>query len=638
MRRRFLPLICLLFALSCVRIGRDEPAAVEDTSRLLSMNYNQEVALFRGEDSTIVFRALIKDPSKLRLDVVTNGDCANLEYNPVEGTGSLSVHCPIIDGDKPVVVEMKARYGGTFKTYVVGLRLKTMALDVGDLYFESGDEETKRVFSWVKANYADYTLSVTSDVDWIVISDDQGTVRVLQNETDELRTGHISVLDDTGRFSSGILVSQEPAMRYKDGCVFFRDRRFKKAVLAVYDEDGDSELSFDEACRVRRLELSGLDIRNLAGIEEMKGIQYLDVSHNQIDSTDFSDYEAFYDLRYIDLRGNSLTRCRNEVFGNAVNFGGCYEGPSFKGYADIGSFRETKYYSPAVVFDGAEVVCLQEHSKGNGLFLLFADYSVLDKAYTNGAAREIYESWMEKVFSCEPFKSFRDYFSVYYYVVCAKNTKTLGSVNPSKDTFMPSHRYSHYCTFVRKTDHNSVNGHLLSTGNATGCASQMGYSDYFILANDGYSCSWVELSERDMSSNTILHELGHAIGSLGDEYDLGGVSVSRLSPNVSICDDLGSSPWKKFASIEKYANRVGIYRRGSDDAYVPSQKSIMACNANVFNTPSRFAIFKTIYWCSHAKIADFNTWIRSIDSLGPSEEEMWEAFLEYDTINDDIPI
>ena len=629
-RRLFLPPLCLLLVLSCVRIGQDKPSVVEDTSQLLSMNDNQEVALFRGEDSTLVFKALIKDPSKLRLNVVTNGDCANLEYDPVEGVGSLSVHCPNIDGDEPVVVEMAARYGDVFKTYVVGVRPKLMFIDVEDMYFESGEEEFRRVFSWVTANYYDYSLTVTSNDDWIVISGDQGTVTVLANETDDLRTGHVSVLDDSGHFSTSVLVSQEPAMRYKDGCVFFRDRRFKKAVLAAYDEDGDGELSFDEACRVRRLELSGLGIRDLTGIEEMKGIQYLDVSHNQIDSADFSDYQAFYDLRYIDVRDNPLSSPDAPL----VNVGGCYHGPSFQLLQDKSAWKnEIKYYKCENPLEGKELVCLQEHSEGNGLYFYFLDRSLLDKDFENGAAREVFEAWMENIFSVEPFKSFRNCFSVYYFVASGLDTDRKG-INYDKSLMV--NKWSHFTTVVEVTSADCITNQFLREGTTSSAsATWFNLNEYFFLNN----VQWIMFDSSAVGwRSDFLHELGHAIGALGEEYSY----HTFIGPNNSRTDDPDQVPWKAFLTLDKYKGRVGIFRRGNDDCFIPSPygTGIMygRKDFDYYNSPGRYAIFRTIYWCSHANISHLTKSTPSIDELGPSEEEMWKAFLEYDSINDDIPI
>ena len=617
--RRIIPVILAFLVLACDRVGPDDVPIVEDTSQLLSLLLNQDLALFRDEEITLPFSTLVREPSKLRLDVTANGDCAEVRFDPEDGAGSLTVRFPeSFDGDN-AVVKLVARYGGTFKTYVVGLRLKTMALDVGDLYFESGDVETKRVFSWVKANYAGYTLSVTSDVDWIVISDDQGTVRVLQNETDELRTGHISVLDDTGRFSSGILVSQEPAMRRKPGFVFFDDRKFKKGVLEAADEDGDGEISLEEARRIRRLELPGRGIRSILGVEEMEGIQYLDVSGNQIDSADFSDYAVFHDLKHIDLRGNPLEKCNSAEHGHAVNCGGCYEGPSFEFLGDCGQYSEPKYYESAHVFDG-DLVCLQQHIRGNGLYFFLENPYLLDYAYTNGAAEDFFTKMLETIFAVEPFKSFRDCFSVYYYKVSAPNTERAGAISNTPDLFNELRRVRYTVPiFIRKGVIKTVFGQ-----EAAGTAKDVGYSQYFL--SDVTVENFIEISDYAVFGSTLLHELGHDLGGLCEEF----VDIRGTGPNSCHTDDPEKVPWARFLEIDRYKTRVGIYPVGT--SYIPSPPgtSYMSSGANrmCYNSPSRYEIYKTIYWCTYANMETLT---------GPSEEEMWVAFLEYDVVNDSLP-
>ena len=617
--RRIIPVILAFLVLACDRVGPDDVPIVEDTSQLLSLSLNQDLALFRDEEITLPFSTLVREPSKLRLDVIANEDCAEVRFDPDEGVGSLTVRFPeAFDGDN-AVVKLVARYGGTFKTYVVGLRLKTMALDVEDLYFESGDEETKRVFSWVKANYAGYTLSVTSDVDWIVISDDQGTVRVLQNETDELRTGHISVLDDTGRFSSGILVSQEPAMRRKPGFVFFDDRKFKKGVLETADEDGDGEISLEEARRIRRLELPGRGIRSILGIEEMEGIQYIDLSGNQIDTADFSDYAVFHDLKHIDLRGNPLGKCYSDEHGHAVNCGGCYEGPSFEFLGDCGQYSEPKYYECQPREFEAQYVCLQKHTRGNGLFLFFRDSYLLDKAYENGAAEEVFKRWIERIFEVEPYKSFRDCFSIYYTpdyqrttsdASCIVSFRDNGGIDPDEIG------KKHYSVVVSVIP----GGGFFSFGRDA--ATPCNYQDYFLSTYRHFPS--VSLTSKNGSA--LPHELGHAIGCLADEYDseLLSVGLNRCTTN-----DPNEVPWAQFLRNEKYKERVGIYP-SKEGTFIPCPmgESMMSDDRKPFNSPCRYGVFKTLYWCTYANMETLT---------GPSEEEMWVAFLEYDVVNDSLP-
>ena len=617
--RRLLPVILAFLVLSCNRVGPEDVPGVEDTSRLLSLSLNQDVALFRDEEITLPFTTSVWDPSKLRLDITENECCAEVRYYPATGTGSLTVRFPdAIDGDN-AVVKLVARYGGTLKTYVIGLRLKMMVLDVEDLYFESGEEETRRVFSWVRANYAGYTLAVTSDVDWIVISDDLGSVRALQNETDELRTGHISILDVTGHFSSTLLVSQEPTLRRKPGFVFFDDRKFKKGVLETADEDGDGEISFEEARRIRRIDLPGRSIRSILGVEEMEGIQYFDVSGNQIDTADFSDYAVFHDLKHIDLRGNPLGKCYSDEHGHAVNCGGCYEGPSFEFLSDCGYFSEPKYYESSQIFDG-DLVCLQQHTRGNGLYFFLENPYLLDYAYMNGAAEDVFIKMIETVFAAEPFKSFRDCFSVYYYKVSAPNTEEAGAVSNTPDLINELRRVRYTVPiFIRK-------GIIITPfgQEAAGTAKSVGYYQYFL--SDVTVENFIEISDFAMFGNTLLHELGHDLGALCEEY----VDLQGTGPNSCHTDDPAKVPWARFLEIERYKTRVGIYPIGTSFIPSPPGTSYMSSGTNrkCYNSPSRYEIFKTIYWCTYADMETLT---------GPSEEEMWEAFLEYDIINDNLP-
>jgi IgA Peptidase M64 len=107
------------------------------------------------------------------------------------------------------------------------------------------------------------------------------------------------------------------------------------------------------------------------------------------------------------------------------------------------------------------------------------------------------------------------------------------------------------------------------------------------------------------SETTMVHEVGHAFASLGDEYffdeDAELVDIQTIIPNLDITSDLNSIKWSQFIGLPNYSN-VGAYEGGgytSSNVWRPELKSIMGNSSSNnfsdnFNAPSREAIVKRI--------------------------------------------
>ena len=61
-----------------------------------------------------------------------------------------------------------------------------------------------------------------------------------------------------------------------------QDPAFKEFCLTSYDSNKDGKVSMEEAAAVERMEISGLGIQSLAGIEYFTGLKYLDCSNNEL--------------------------------------------------------------------------------------------------------------------------------------------------------------------------------------------------------------------------------------------------------------------------------------------------------------------------------------------------------------------
>ncbi|MBQ7215573.1 MAG: hypothetical protein IJS39_06275 [Synergistaceae bacterium] len=82
----------------------------------------------------------------------------------------------------------------------------------------------------------------------------------------------------------------------------FPDSAFRSYITENYDSDGDGYISDIDG--ITQLELSGLGIADLTGLELFTGITYLDCSNNSLTSLDISSLTL---LQYLNCNTNSLT-------------------------------------------------------------------------------------------------------------------------------------------------------------------------------------------------------------------------------------------------------------------------------------------------------------------------------------------
>lgn len=129
------------------------------------------------------------------------------------------------------------------------------------------------------------------------------------------------------------------------------------------------------------------------------------------------------------------------------------------------------------------------------------------------------------------------------------------------------------------------------------------------------------------SAKIIIHELGHTLGGLGDEYDVPydtATGVSSPYPNVSGMDEAGisSSKTKWYRWIGETSadgSRVGAYEGANyykHGFWRPSADSDMRTLGVPFNPPSAEALIESFY-AGHGSIPGVNP----IDSVTPATSD-----------------
>ncbi len=102
---------------------------------------------------------------------------------------------------------------------------------------------------------------------------------------------------------------------------------------------------------------------------------------------------------------------------------------------------------------------------------------------------------------------------------------------------------------------------------------------------------------KSTSNRVLLHELGHSVGNLADEYDRPGCHSGSNPSRRNVDTSVSPSKWNKFARssittgnpVEYNVSQTGHFegaRYREDCIYRPTSNSTMRGNTNLFNPPS----------------------------------------------------
>ena len=307
---------------------------------------------------------------------------------------------------------------------------------------------------------------------------------------------------------------------------------------------------------------------------------------------------------------------------------------------DNGLYESTDYSK-----DG-EVKVLQEATKGKGIDIVFMGDAYSDRLIADGTYDNVMKTAMDKFFTEEPYKSFRDHFNVYSVTAVSKNEgystgieETCFATYFGAGTLVGGNDQRVFLYTENAIGEERVNDALIivmmnSTAYAGTCWS------YYPSNGDwgnGVSISYFPVGKDDEALAQVLkHEAGgHGFSKLGDEYSyesMGRITAEVIEnnnylikygwrKNVDFTSDPLKIKWSHFLSDERYAGEgLGAYEGGLtywSGVWRPTYNSIMRHNTDGFNAPSREAIYYRIH-----KLA-----------YGADWEYDYEEFVEWDARN-----
>ena len=524
---------------------------------------------------------------------------------------------------------------------------KTYSLEMignQDIIIEEGVREARLQF---ETDIPLDSLSLSLEAEWMKASLSEGVISLSLDANDFLedRTSAVkleALVKDVRALEWNVL--QNPEIVTPEGMVLFEDITFKKAVVRDYDTDSDRQISVAEAESIERLDVSGLGIRSLKGVEPMRNLQFLDIRDNlmadkdtsKVHIVDLSDPHPFLiDVFCDDYSAIDFTGCPAVVWTQS------------KRYPAILSEKTTIYLNQYIVSNNKyndkynrikkptrgndisrkeEKIYLKKHTKGPGIPISFTIYNLIDVDIESGLDERIGQIFLDNLFLIEPIKSFEEYYDVVYVI--------------------SEHIYRHPDDWPEDCDKsydsewwNDVTIELRNNG---------------ISLNPDIRSHTKEISIRDIIHNSIYainHEtVGHNIGRLGDEY----IEHNTAAPSsktaryfTNVIYDIENIPWYWQFLMEHtdYMDKVGLYEGAlyKTGAWRSSYAASLMTNGEEMNALCRFV------WLAHF-LYDSDLYLEILPEFTRNQHKIWldyeksfeiesnrqalmDYFLEYDKRN-----
>jgi hypothetical protein len=273
-----------------------------------------------------------------------------------------------------------------------------------------------------------------------------------------------------------------------------------------------------------------------------------------------------------------------------------------------------------------QVIALQNHSKGNGVNLVFLGDGFDAKDISDGTYMKDIKLEVENFFSIEPYKTYRNYFNIYTAIPVSPESG-IGTVNSIK--------YAKFNTTFTggvglKCDYDAVFKYALKVPTVT--SSNLNKSLIIMIPNstdyggicqmwdDGSAIAFCPLSTYGYPLDTrgvIQHEAGgHGFGKLADEYIYHNEFIDFCTctccphdgairwaqslgwyQNISLNGKMHEVPWSHLIFDSRYSDIVDIFEGAfyhNRGVYRSEANSCMNNDVPYYSTISREAIVKRI--------------------------------------------
>ena len=310
----------------------------------------------------------------------------------------------------------------------------------------------------------------------------------------------------------------------------------------------------------------------------------------------------------------------------------------------------TNYYESTDYTKDGAVQTLQTATIGNGIDIILMGDGYSDRLIANGTYDNTMQLAMEKFFSVEPYKSYRNMFNVYSVKAVSKNeefalgTETAFSGYFGGGTYVQGNdqKVFEYAKKAISTDERMNEALIMVMMNSTKYAGTcyMYYPTTMGNYSNGTSIAYFPVGIDETALEQVLHHEagGHGFSKLADEYayedmyEIPSYVIDQYKQqeaygwwkNTDFTNNPASVKWSHFFSDPRYTNDgLGVFEGACTyltGAFRPTENSIMRYNVGGFNAPSREAIYYRMH-----KLAYGESWTYN-----------YEQFVEYDAINRNV--
>lgn len=391
-----------------------------------------------------------------------------------------------------------------------------------------------------------------------------------------------------------------------------------------------------------------------SAIGNMTNLDFFHAMNNDIEGSIPKEFAKLSQLRSLLLIGNKMSGVVPEEIISSPMWSSSrwnpavwilrqQEGYGFTGFIEgAGDYTSTDYSSDGVV------KTLQTAEAGKGIDIVLMGDGYTDRLIADGTYDKVMNTAMEKFFSEEPYKSYRNLFNVYSVKAVSKNEVyyTDGTETTFSGYFGDGTLVGGNDSIVFKYAQKAISADRMDEALIVVMMNSLRYAGtcymYYPESNNDYgngvSISYFPVGVSDIELAQVLHHEagGHGFAKLGDEYayeEYGVVPTDYVTEiqtqksswgwwkNVDFTNNLNSICWSKFINDSRYANEgLGAYEGGLTywtGVWRPTENSIMRNNTGGFNAPSREAIYYRIH-----KLAYGEEWQYDYDN-----------FVTYDVIN-----
>lgn len=280
---------------------------------------------------------------------------------------------------------------------------------------------------------------------------------------------------------------------------------------------------------------------------------------------------------------------------------------------------------------------LQTATKGAGVNVVLMGDAFSDRLIADGTYEKVMLKAVDALFSEEPYKSYKDHFSISYVDVVSKNEVYYGETalntyyGNGAEVGGDDDKVFEYAKNV--LSENEIDDALIIVmmNRDYYAGTCYMYSEPDGDYGRGPSIAYFPTSSDATTFNGLVsHEAGgHGFAKLADEYDYPGhipeeeeesyksMGTYGWWKNIDFTSDPSQVKWAKFITDDRYASEsIGVYEGACTyqyGAWRPTENSIMRYNEGGFNAPSREAIYYRIHKLAYGadwqyNYEDFVTW------------------------------